>query len=113
MKVHPGWFRPLPVETGIERLTPQQLAALRARAAGLSNAQAARLLGIGQSTLDSYLHDAFARLGISGVRSPSLRAVYLLGRYDEQRAWIARAAATGEGMAGAASGPGPGLPESE
>ena len=65
----------------IPALTPRQLEVLRLVAAGESNGEIGRHLGIAETTAQTHMVRILNKLG---ARSRSA-AAYLLGRYDERR----------------------------
>jgi DNA-binding CsgD family transcriptional regulator len=74
---------------GIPDLTPRQMQILTLVAAGLSNVQAARALGISQTTVGKHLENAYARLDVNS-RTAAVAKIYpLLG--DHTAATIPRA----------------------
>ena len=50
---------------GVPELTPRQMQVLRLVAAGCTNAQAGRALGLSEATVRKHLENAFARLDVN------------------------------------------------
>jgi DNA-binding CsgD family transcriptional regulator len=59
---------------GVPELTPRQVQALRLVAAGCTNAQAARVMGVSEATVRKHLENAFSRLGV-GTRTAAVARV--------------------------------------
>jgi DNA-binding CsgD family transcriptional regulator len=59
---------------GVPELTPRQVHALRLVAAGCTNAQAARVMGVSEATVRKHLENAFSRLGV-GTRTAAVARV--------------------------------------
>jgi DNA-binding CsgD family transcriptional regulator len=59
---------------GVPDLTPRQVQALRLVAAGCTNAQVARVMGVSEATVRKHLENAFTRLGV-GTRTAAVARV--------------------------------------
>jgi DNA-binding CsgD family transcriptional regulator len=59
---------------GVPELTPRQMQALRLVAAGCTNAQAARAMGVSEATVRKHMENAFSRLDV-GTRTAAVAKV--------------------------------------
>jgi two-component system, NarL family, nitrate/nitrite response regulator NarL len=67
-----GWSRPLPPP--LDRLTPREVDIVSLLAAGRTNADIGRQLGLNEKTVRNYLSGAFAKLGIGNRTEAALLA---------------------------------------
>jgi DNA-binding CsgD family transcriptional regulator len=64
---------------GVPDLTPRQMQILTLVAAGLSNIQVARALGLSESTVSKHLENADARLDVNSRTAAAAKIYPLLG----------------------------------